>query len=89
MAGKKKKPLDFMEMAPLDDEEEDEDEDLEELGDDEFEEDEDEELEEGDLDDEGLMLAETVLGDGDMETRAQALKDFVKHCMSQNESGEY
>lgn len=81
-ATKKKKSeesvdLAFMELAPLDEE-----------GDD-FEDEEDElvedEGEDTDLDDEAMMLAETVLGDGDMKTRAQALKDFVKHCMSSGE----
>lgn len=63
--------LKFMELVPLDEETDElEDEDLEE----------DEAAEEGDLDEEGLMLAETIFGDGDMETRAQALKDFVRYC---------
>ena len=81
----KKKPkveLEFMELLPVDDEDdmEDLDEDEESLDDEDLDL-EEEDTSEGDLDEEGMMLAETVLGDGDMATRAQALKDFVKHCM--------
>lgn len=72
--------LAFMELEPLDEG----DEDLEELDDEDLEEDADE----GDLDEEGRMLAETIFGDGDIETRAQALKDFVRYCKAQSDSGD-
>jgi len=76
MAAKKKGKketvdLEFMELVPLDEETDElDEEDLED----------DEETDEGDLDEEGLMLAETIFGDSDVETRAQALKDFVRYC---------